>query len=285
MPAAELIVQLLEEQNLAFARELQVAIEIAKGAGQIALRYHGTALDVETKPGNEPVTIVDRLCSEHIVQELERSFPADAVVSEEIDNSHERLHKQRVWYVDPIDGTKDYIRGANTYCVMVGLAIDHIPKLGVIYQPNSDSLVIASHRSGAWSVHGGTSKRLRVSPVDDIARARLFSRKVGQSPEFKSALGIHGASTIGSIGLKMCAVAAGASDIYVNPDTNCSSWDTCAPQVILQEAGGTMSDRYGAALRFDNPITMHHEHGLIATAGSVHNDVVAKLASLYPRRS
>lgn len=281
--AAEVIANLLQRQHSAFAEELSLGIEIALAAGDIALRYHGSDLQIETKPGNEPVTIADRLCSEYIVRELERAFPTDAVVSEEIENSEERLHRRRVWYVDPIDGTKDFIRGANTYCIMIGLTVEHIPKLGILYQPNSKTLVIASHQGGAWSIHGGNAKRLRVSPVNDMAIARLFSRKVAQSAEFRDILGIHGADRIGSIGMKMCALAAGASDIYVNPYTNCSSWDTCAPQVIVQEAGGKMSDRFGKPLCFDNPNTMHHKYGLIATASGVHEAVVAKLASLYPR--
>ncbi len=271
---------LIEEHASAFAAELHAATRIAQAVAPIALRYHGTDLQVDRKAGNEPVTIADRMCSTFIVEELQRAFPGDIVVSEEVADTKERLRNSRVWYVDPIDGTKDFIRGAKTYCVMIGLAIDHEPKIGVVYQPNHKSLIFASEGSGAWSIAGGSTSRLRVSRMSDISKGRLLTTSVAQSSEMQNLLGIKGADKIGSIGMKMCALAAGASDIYVNPATNCSSWDTCAPQVILQEAGGKMSRLSGQPLHYDNEDTMHHKGGLIATNGRLHDAVVAKFSSL-----
>ncbi len=271
---------LIEEHASAFAAELHAATRIAKAVAPIALRYHRTDLQVDRKAGNEPVTIADRMCSTFIVEELQRAFPGDTVVSEEVADTKERLQNSRVWYVDPIDGTKDFIRGAKTYCIMIGLAIDHEPKIGVVYQPNHESLIFAAEGSGAWSIAGGTTSRLRVSRMSDISHGRLLTTSVAQSSEVQNLIGIKGADKIGSIGMKMCALAAGASDIYVNPATNCSSWDTCAPQVILQEAGGKMTRLSGQPLCYDNANTMHHQEGLIATNGSLHDAVVAKFSSL-----
>ena len=114
----------------------------------------------------------------------------------------------------------------------------------------------------------------------DVSQGRLLTASVAQSAEMQNLLGIKGADNVGSIGIKMCALAAGASDIYVNPVTNCSSWDTCAPLVILGEAGGRMTTLSGTPLRYDNEDTMHHQGGLIATNGILHDAVVAKFSSL-----
>ncbi len=274
--------QIIHQHCAPFAEEMILATKIAQEAGEIALRYHGQDLRVDRKPGNEPVTIADHQCSEFIVNALESAFPDDIVISEEVADKRDRLHTDRVWYVDPIDGTKDFIRGAKTYCVMIGLAIQHKPVLGVIFQPNHQSLYFACTGSGAWSVFDGEEQKLHCSTTSDRSDARLLSSTMVDDRIIRESLGIKDAESIGSIGIKMSTIAAGARDIYANPATHCSSWDTCAPEIILQEAGGKMTNLYGKALLYDNPNGLKHMQGLIATNGPLHDSVVEKLAPLFP---
>ena len=114
--------------------ELETAVKIALEAGVLVKTYHGTDLKVDSKTGNEPVTEADRAASELIVKRLSEAFPTDAILSEESpdDGSHQN---DRVWMVDPIDGTKDFIRGEHGFAVMIGLAVKGRPLLGVVSQP------------------------------------------------------------------------------------------------------------------------------------------------------
>lgn len=279
--------EIANEHGGSFLHELTIAAAAARAAGEIALAYHGTEIQVELKPGDEPVTIADRECSALIVETLKGQFSNDIVISEEMQDDPRRLSTRRVWYVDPIDGTKGFVRGEQGYCVMIGLTIDDKPVAGVVYQPNQDSLVFASQGSGTWAQVDGKTQRLGSSSISDLAAARLLASKVDRTSEvdrIKQALGVCAEENMGSIGLKLAAIAIGDYDLYVNPATHCSSWDTCAPQIILEQAGGTMTDIYGSPLRYCSPDTLRHTSGIVASNGPLHKAAIEKLSDLFPRR-
>src|SRR6185295_15105396 len=119
----------------AFEPELARAIELARIAGIEVMRMQRGELQVEMKPGDEPVTVADRRASDLIVSGLATSFPGDPIISEERLGSPDALGSPRCWLVDPIDGTKDFIRREDGYSVMIGLACDGKPAMGVVYQP------------------------------------------------------------------------------------------------------------------------------------------------------
>jgi 3'(2'), 5'-bisphosphate nucleotidase len=268
------------------ARELQVASRLARQAGAVALDFHGGELKVELKPGNEPVTVADKQASDLIVSGLRQAFPDDVVISEENRDDRRRLEAKRVWYVDPIDGTKDFIRGEDGFCVMIGLALDHRPALGVVFQPTSQRLYVAAPGSGAWVLPPDSEPvRLQASAIDNLAEVRLVASKSHRDAtidRIKTTLGISDELNIGSVGLKLAIIAAGERDLYVNPTSHCSSWDTCAPEAILAEAGGRLSDIHGEPLRYDTEL-VGHGRGLLASNGLLHDAAVAKLAPLFPR--
>lgn len=273
----------LERHAKPWAHELETALSAADAAGEVVLRYHGQALAVERKDRNEPVTAADRESSEVIVAHLSKAFPGDAVVSEEAQHDRRHLHSQRVWYVDPIDGTSDFIAGRQSYAVMIGLAVDHEPVVGVLYQPNHRSVVIASRGHGAYSIGHAGFERLQVSAVerDDEARLMTSSRSHGPDRErILRTLGIASSEHIGGIGIKLSAIAMGACDLYVSPQTRASTWDTCAPEVIVCEAGGRVSNLQGAPLRYDRD-THRHPNGIVVSNGRLHDSVIARLAELY----
>ena len=269
----------------AYEKELEVAKQLAREAGILAMKYRDGELEVELKAGNEPVTVADREASEHIVAGLERAFPDDVVISEENADDLRRLDAGRVWYIDPIDGTKDFIRGRDGFSVMIGLAIDHRPVVGVVYVPVSDHM-FCSNSQRAWLETPDSEPRdLSVSNVTEPGDIRLVASRSNRSKKIdavKSALGITDEFNIGSVGLKLSLIALGERDLYVNPSPHCKYWDTCAPEALLLGAGGRISDIHGEPLRYDSR-DVGRPRGLVASNGAVHDAVIARMRPLFPQ--
>jgi 3'(2'), 5'-bisphosphate nucleotidase len=281
--------------STALPRELEHAVRIARDAGALILEIQrGGGWRVEMKAGDEPVTIADRSASELIVRELRAAFPDDVVISEEAADDLARLRARRVWYVDPIDGTKDFIAGRPGWSVMIGMTIDHAPVLGVVFQPETERLFWATPSAdgapASWfEIVGGADlappRPLRVSDVKDASQIRLVasaSHRTGDIDRVKSALGISDELNVGSVGLKLALISLAERDLYVNPSAKSKLWDCCAPEAILRAAGGRLTDAHGAPIRYDVE-DIACRNGLVASNGHVHDEVIAKLAHLFPR--
>lgn len=257
------------------AQELEVALELARRAGEEVLRLRGGELGVEMKPGDEPVTVADKLASDLIVAGLTARFPGDPVISEEAPVT--RLVPERMWLVDPIDGTKDFIRGSDGFSVMIGLVVAGRPALGVVHQPAVPRTFWAT-ADGAF-VDG---RPLAVSAIAGAAEARLVasaSHRTADIDRVKQTLGIADEQNVGSVGVKLCLIAMGARDLYVNPSAKTKAWDTCAPEAILTRAGGRLTDLFGTPV--DYARELRQVRGLVGSNGRVHDEVVAKLAPLF----
>jgi 3'(2'), 5'-bisphosphate nucleotidase len=269
------------------ARELAEATALAERAGALVVAARAAGLVVEHKAGDEPVTAADRDASTLIVAGLHAAFPADVVVSEELEDDLARLGADRVWFVDPIDGTKDFIRGGDGFAVMIGLVVGGVPVVGVVHQPSIDRTFAAiAGQAATVRERGQPARAIAVSTVSDPAQARLVASASHRSAvidDVKEALGTHDELNIGSVGVKLALIAAGARDLYVNPAGRCKAWDTCAPEVILRAAGGVLTNLHGDPLRYDQP-DLRLPHGLVGSNQHLHAAVVGKLAALFPRR-
>ncbi|MBL9020239.1 MAG: 3'(2'),5'-bisphosphate nucleotidase CysQ [Myxococcales bacterium] len=266
----------------AWGKELVRAVELARIAGTEVVRLRAGQLTVEMKPGDEPVTVADRRASELIVEGLTASFPDDALISEELPVTPEALGKPRVWLVDPIDGTKDFIRGGDGFAVMIGLAIDGVPAVGVVHQPTIDRTFFVTPDAGAYVARGGEVTLLAVSEIATAGEARLVasaSHRTADIDRVKTELGIADELNVGSVGVKLCLIASGARDLYVNPSAKTKAWDTCAPEAILTAAGGRLTDLFGTPIEYRAELA--HRRGLVASNGRVHAEVVGKLGSLF----
>lgn len=264
-------------------KELARAIELVRIAGAEVLAMQRGKLDVEMKPGDEPVTVADRRGSEIIVGGLAQTFPDHVVVCEELEVPAEHATGS-VWFVDPIDGTKDFIRGEDGYSVMLGLVRDGRPVLGCVYQPAQDRLFYAVPE-GAWVAQGAHVEAMRVSEVRTAGDVRLVASKSHRSADIdrvKERLGIRDEVNIGSVGVKLCLIALGVHDLYVNPAAKTKAWDTCAPEAILVRAGGRLTDLRGGAIEYGGDLA--HRRGLVASNGRVHDEVLAKLQPLFPAK-
>lgn len=264
-----------------YERELARALELARSAGLEVMRLRRGEIVVEMKPGDEPVTAADRRASELIVAGLAATFPDDPIISEELVPEPGAFGSPRMWLVDPIDGTKDYIRNEDGYSVMIGLCVDGKPVVGVVHQPTLDRTFFATP-AGAFVEVAGKRERIAVSNVAVAADVRLVASKSHRTADIdrvKAELGISNEENVGSVGLKLCLIALGVRDLYVNPSAKTKAWDTCAPEAILVQAGGRLSDLFGTPIAYAGELA--HRRGLVASNGHVHGEVVAKLGPLF----
>lgn len=269
-----------------YESELRVALELARRAGDLVVALRQQGIEVDYKAGQEPVTRADREASGLIVSSLLQAFPEDIVISEELEVDPRRVSASRVWYVDPIDGTRDYIRGDDGFAVMIGLCVEGKPTVGVVHQPTRDRTYFTAPAVPAQVKDTGHLHLLQVSTTDDPAQSRLAASASHRSDDIdrvKDRLGIRDELNVGSVGLKLCLIAAGSRDLYVNPAAKTKAWDTCAPEAILHAAGGQLSDLYGQPVDYRAEDLRHH-FGLVGSNRVLHAKVTQQLATLFPRR-
>jgi len=269
-------------------KELELAISLARIAGARILEFYALEIIVEEKLGadnlTEPVTIADITASKIIVEGIEKAFPDDAVLSEEeIDNAENRLDGKRVWMIDPIDGTWGFIKKDGDFGVQIGLTANGEAILGVVYLPVHGKLYFAAKNEGAFLVeNAGEPKPLRVSDKTNFAEMNLASSRNHRSPRMHRIIenfGIKKEVQRGSVGLKVGLIAEQICDLYIHLSPRTKFWDTCAPQIILEEAGGRMTDVFGSPLRYDLRDVQNH-NGVLASNGAAHEQAALNLKPL-----
>lgn len=229
-------------------QELQAVHAIAREAGQILLSIYATDFSVEYKGANDPVTAADEQANALIVRRLRELFPEDGVVAEESPNPEQARSPRRIWYVDPLDGTKEFIAKNGEFAVMIGLAIDGRSTLGVVYQPSADKLYSGIVGHGAQLTVGGVSQPLTVRDTAEPSELRLVvsrSHRPRSTAALMQQLGIHQEFPSGSVGVKIGLIAEQRADLYVHVSDKASLWDACGPEAILRAAGGCFTDLFG----------------------------------------
>ncbi|MBA2737812.1 MAG: 3'(2'),5'-bisphosphate nucleotidase CysQ [Pyrinomonadaceae bacterium] len=266
-------------------KELETAIALAREAGAKILEFYALEIVAEEKIGadnyTEPVTIADVTASRIIVEGLEKIFPDDAILSEEeTDDEENRLLGKRVWIIDPIDGTWGFIKKDGDFGVQIGLTENGEVVLGVVYLPVDDILYFASKKQGAFCATGGeAAKRLQVSSKTNFTEMNLASSRNHRSPRMYRIIedfGFRQEIQRGSVGLKVGLIVRRICDLYVHLSPRTKFWDTCAPQIILEEAGGKMTDLFGFPLRYDISDVRNH-NGIVAANGVSHKQIILRL--------
>lgn len=264
-------------------RELNAAVAAAEKAGQAVMSFYKGEFVVDRKSGDEPVTIADRTAESIVIDALRRAFPQYGILSEELDDKTSWADFDRSWVIDPLDGTKDFVAGREGFSVMIGLLQDGAPILGVVHQPVAAITYRAARGVGAWARIAGKDEVLRVSSEAVVEKAKLvasYSHRDGVMDRIKNALGIEDEVNIGSVGVKAGLVARAQRDLYINPAGRCRLWDGCAPQAILEAAGGRMTDLKGNDLRYQ-PDELYLTEGFVASNGACHDAVLEKLNSFF----
>ncbi len=267
----------------AYTHELAAAHQIAVAAASVVRSYVGRPIRIENKPGNEPVTEADLAANRLIVERLAHAFPDDVILSEEIPDDRSRLRARRVWMVDPIDGTSDFILGATGFAVMIGLCVDGRPVMGVVSQPLSGKTYAGVVGQGAWVEDADANRTpLRTTTLAGPPGIRLVASKTHRTPRVdavKRALQIEDEINIGSVGLKIGLVAEAVRDLYVYTGGRTKIWDTCGPEAILTAAGGRVTDVDGRPLSYTSADLLNRR-GIVASNGPLHDGVIRVIAPL-----
>jgi myo-inositol-1(or 4)-monophosphatase len=227
--------------------ELEFAVDVVRRAGASILSYFRGGYELREKSKGNPVTSADLAADALLREAISREFPGDGWLSEETADSPERLRRARVWIVDPLDGTREFVRGLPEFATSVALVEEGSPRLAVIYNPASDELFTAERGRGAW--HRGTP--LRVSARPALEGARILASRSEMSARFLAGLRSQvTVESIGSIAYKLALVAAGRGDLTLSV-RNKSEWDIAAGVLLVREAGGAVTDLAGRAVAFN----------------------------------
>jgi histidinol-phosphatase len=223
-----------------YQRELEFARRMALAAGANARRIRSGGISAETKPDASPVTVADKENERLIREAIEREFPGDGILGEE--GSHKAGTSGRRWIIDPIDGTRDFVRGNRFWCVLLALEEADESLVGVAHFPMLGETYWASRGGGAFGGVDGADGRLRVSAIDSpgaavfspnglqLANARPHLQRVMDLMQRSWAVRSYGGA------LDACMVASGKADIWFEPKVEV--WDLAALKLIVEEAGG-----------------------------------------------
>lgn len=267
--------------------ELDAAAGLARRAGSLILEYYAKEIIAEEKLGvdnfYEPVTEADRMASRIIVDGLSERFPDDAVLSEEEkDDPIERLTRKRTWIIDPIDGTAGFVQKDGDFAVQIGLAEEGEPVAGVVYLPDFDTMYSAAKGGGAFVERDDERTRLETSKKERFDQMKLAVTRHHWSNKMNRVIkefGFRDHCRRGSVGLKIGLIAEGVCDIYIHLSPRTKLWDTCSPQIILEEAGGRLTDIFGERMRYDIEDLQNH-NGIVASNGAAHNEAIRRLKPL-----
>jgi histidinol-phosphatase len=244
---------------------LQAAVTAARAAGDVALRYFRSDLSVETKPDRSPVTIADRECERRIVDVLRQAFPDYGVYGEEFGEEKGRGRKR--WIIDPIDGTKSFVRGIPFFATLIALEDDDEVTLGVVHAPATGELLYATRGGGAFDE---TGRKLSVSAVDRLSGSMVsfgglkIFRREGRWRAFEQLVEATGRQRGYGDYLGSTSVIRGWSEAMLEMDVK--PWDLAPLKILVEEAGGRLTDFSGRRTIYGG--------SAVVTNGKIHDEVI-----------
>jgi len=260
--------------------ELEKIIDGMVKAGEKVLEVYETDFSTEKKDDDSPITQAD-IESNKILKEVLGEIGI-AILSEEDIDDKKRLSEEKIWIIDPLDGTTDFVNKTGEFTIMVGLVENHKSVLGLIYWPIKKKMYLAESGKGAFC-HDGEWKKIEVSVMSEIQNCHALVSRHHLSEKEKKLLDEMEISVVTNIGssLKVTEIASGDAEIYLTTTNKMKQWDTCASNCIISEAGGKMTDISGNELLYNTEL-VNHENGILVTNGLIHQDaldVISKLDS------
>jgi myo-inositol-1(or 4)-monophosphatase len=264
-----------------------LAEPIAREAGARLREFFAAGVETEYKGDVDLVTVADRTVEKLIRGRLREAFPEHGVYGEE--GTRERMEGEFRWYVDPLDGTTNFAHGFPQFCVSMGLeqraaglagGEDGTLVAGVIYDPTRDELFCTERGKGAWL----NGRRIHVSRIPDLAESLVAtgfpSRKRHDSPNVhfyqEFTLRSHGVRRAGSAALDLAWTACGRIEAFW--EFNLNPWDTAAGILLVEEAGGRITDFAGNRFHLDS-------REVLASNGLIHDEMVALFQNMFAGRN
>jgi 3'(2'), 5'-bisphosphate nucleotidase len=235
------------DMDTVLSPRLQTLVRIAQAAGKVVMRHYQAGCEARMKSDRSPVTDADEEAEELILAELARAFPGVPVVAEE-QAAAGRVSPvgSRFFLVDPVDGTKEFVKRGGEFTVNIGEIVDSEPASGVVLAPAIGRLFVGAAREGAFELSQGTLRDIacRAPAPDGLVAVSSRSHPDAKTDELLKALPIKGHTNAGS-SLKFCLVAAGEADIYPRAGET-MEWDTAAGHAVLRAAGGNVTNWDGS---------------------------------------
>ena len=255
--------------------ETNLAIDAAVKAGKAVIEVYKNNFSFQVKDDNSPITEAD-IKSNMIIQEVLSTTNIPILSEESVDNLA-RLKCEKIWIIDPLDGTSDFIEKGGEFTIMISLVQSGKPILGVIYWPTEDKLYVAQKNQGAYELFSGHWKKLNVNNISNLEKchAVISRHHLSESDKkFIKKLNLLEFNQKGS-SLKVLDVCSGKAEVYLTTTNKIKQWDTCASYCLISESGGTMTSMNGEDLEFNTEL-INHKNGLLVTNGSIHNKIVKK---------
>jgi 3'(2'), 5'-bisphosphate nucleotidase len=261
---------------------LEVLIAIAAEASRVVAEVYATPFTVEYKGPRDPVTIADRRANDLICERLEQAFPGTPIVAEEsAPESFEHFRAAHdVFFVDPVDGTNEFIEHHPEFVVMIGMLEGDVATRAVIHAPALGTAWAGAIGRGALKIEpGGDRSPIHVTRVAELGAATVVSSRSHRSEKLEralEALGVSAITSMGSAGLKGAEVARGAVEAHVAPHYAGKRWDVCAAEALVVAAGGRVTDAWGDRIDYRAP-SLSNDRGLVASNGLVHDAILERL--------
>lgn len=241
-------------------------------AGDAILRIYAepSLFNTEQKADDSPLTAADLAANRVLVAALTQLTPNIPILSEESAQApwSERQHWRSCWVVDPLDGTKEFLKRNDEFTVNVGLVVDHKPVLGVVFAPALEQWYFGAEGQGAWmKVGDGAPQPIKASNKATPGPWRVVGSRSHQSPEMADFLARLGETEMVAMGssLKLCLVAAGQADLYPRLGPT-SEWDTCAAHAVVNAAGGQVLNlETGEPLTYNARESILNPHFIVCT--------------------
>ncbi|HEY3234818.1 MAG TPA: 3'(2'),5'-bisphosphate nucleotidase CysQ [Polyangiaceae bacterium] len=261
---------------------VEALLRIAGEAAALVNTIYQSPFRVEYKGPNDPVTLADRAANDLICREIAAEFPGVPIVAEESDPASfsDFRRADRVFFVDPVDGTQEFVRRNGQFVVMIGMLDGERPKAGIVHAPALGTVWCGMVGQGAFRIDpGGDRRQISVSRAGELARATVVGSRAHRTRGVERALVALNAGhleAVGSAGLKGVWVAEGRADAYVAPFHAGWRWDACAIEAVVAAAGGRLTDAYGEPLDYRGA-SLENQRGVVASNGLIHPAIVKRL--------
>jgi 3'(2'), 5'-bisphosphate nucleotidase len=261
---------------------LEQLIRIAAEAADVVSEVYTSPFSVDWKAPSDPVTEADRRANDLICERLAETFPGVPVVAEESEPASFSGYREKpqVFFVDPLDGTREFVDKNGEFVVMIGLLDGNRPTLGVVHAPARGVAWAAAVGSGAFRIAAdGARTPLAPSRQSVLKEARVVASRSHRTENVEQALAVLGVReliALGSAGLKGAEVASGGAEAYVAPLSGGKRWDSCAAEALVTAAGGRVTDAWGVPIDYRGA-SLSNDRGLVLTNGLVHDALLERL--------